>query len=63
LRGDRRADRPQSRQLPSSYQVTLDVSGRRRRHNTGRSALGRHAGIGSAAAARVCAAQPTTRRG
>jgi len=35
------------------------VSGRRRRHNTGKSALGRHAGIGSAAAARVCAAQRT----
>lgn len=30
-----------------------------RRHNAGKSALGRHAGIESAAAARVCAAQRT----
>jgi hypothetical protein len=35
------------------------VSGRRRRHNAGKSALGRHAGIESAAAARVCAAHRT----
>jgi hypothetical protein len=27
-RGDRRADRPHSRQLPSSYQVTLDGLGK-----------------------------------
>jgi hypothetical protein len=40
--GDRRADRPQSRRKPRSYQVTLDGLGRRRRHNAGRSALGRH---------------------
>ncbi len=40
--GDRRADRPQSRRKPRSYQVTLDGLGRRRRHNAGKSALGRH---------------------
>ena len=40
--GDRRADKPQSRQEPRSYQVTLDDLGRRRRHNAGRSALGQH---------------------
>ena len=34
------------------------VSGRRRRHNAGKSALGRHSGIESAAAARVCASSP-----
>src|SRR3954451_5038627 len=36
------------------YQVTLDGLGRRRRHNAGQSALGRHPECGSAAAARVC---------
>ena len=39
---------------PRSYQVTLGGLGRRRRHNAGKSALGRHPGIESAAAARVC---------
>jgi hypothetical protein len=38
--GDRRADTPQSRQLPSSYQVTLGGLGRRRRHNAGKSTFG-----------------------
>ena len=38
--GDRRADRPQSRRKPRSYQVTLDGLGRRRRHNAGQSASG-----------------------
>jgi hypothetical protein len=36
------------------YQVTLDGLGRRRRHNAGQSALGRHPECESAAAARVC---------
>ena len=57
--GDRRADRPQSRRKPRSYQVTLDGLGRRRRHNTGWSALGTTFGIESAAAARVCASYRT----
>jgi hypothetical protein len=61
--GDRRADRPHSRQLPSSYQVTSGGLGRRRRHNAGKSALGRrHAGIESAAAARVSATHRTPPR-
>lgn len=38
VEGDQRADRPQSRRKPRSYQVTLDGLGRRRRHNTGKSA-------------------------
>jgi hypothetical protein len=57
--GDRRADRPQSRRKPRSYQVTLDALGRRRRHNTRQSALGRHRECESAAAARVCASYRT----
>ena len=40
--GRPRAERPQSRRKPCSYQVTLDGLGRRRRHSTGKSALGRH---------------------
>ncbi len=63
--GDRRADRPQSRRKPRSYQVTLDGLGRRRRHNAGRSAPGRHPECGSAAAGRVCDSNrtPSPRRG
>jgi hypothetical protein len=38
LGGDPRADRPQSRRKPRSYQVTLDGLGRRRRHNARKSA-------------------------
>jgi hypothetical protein len=48
--GDRRADRPHSRQLPGSYQVTLGGLGRRRRRNTGKSATDRQFGMESAAA-------------
>ena len=60
---DRRADRPQSRRKPRSYQVTLDGLGRRRRHNAGQSALGRHRECGSAAAGRVCDSYRTPPRG
>ena len=54
--GDRRADRPQSRREPRSYQVTLDGLGRRRRHNAGQVSPRATFGMESAAAARVCAA-------
>jgi hypothetical protein len=53
------------REHPAQYTVVADLPGRRRRHNAGQSALGRHRECGSAAAARVCASYrtPPQRRG
>jgi hypothetical protein len=49
--GDRRADRPQSRQQPRSYQVTLGGLGKAAATQRWQvNPLGRHAGIESAAA-------------
>ena len=43
---------------PRSYQVTLDGLGRRRRHNAGRSAHGRHSESSQPPPTRVCASSP-----
>ena len=52
--GDRRADRPQSRRKPRSYQVTLDGLGSAAATQRWQVSLKATFGIESAAAARVC---------
>jgi hypothetical protein len=57
--GDRRADRPQSRQQPRSYQVTLDGLGTAAATQRWTVSPRATFGIESAAAARVCASYRT----
>jgi hypothetical protein len=62
--GDRRADRPQSRQLPSSYQVALGGLGKAAATQRWQVSQRRRSGIGSAAASPSLLRTPdaTTRR-
>jgi hypothetical protein len=63
--GDRRADRPHSRQLPSSYQVTLGGLGKAAATQRWQVGTGRQSGIESAAADPILLRVPdaTVRRG